>query len=158
MIPPILEWQTPCVIGNPTVYRQALFLAAIQIFGGHPTAAVDLPRHPNPPASIPDDARALGVRPAHGPSLQEGERDVNVRDRGVRSAFAETAVSSHLAVHRAHLLTYPAGQGAGLRPQPVQHPHPRHFISIALSTSEGPGWIATVCGTSEEMIFRHYRS
>src|SRR5207249_4846765 len=32
------------------------------------------------------------------------------------------------------------------------------FISIALSAGEDPGWVAKVCGTSEEMIFRHYRT
>jgi integrase len=32
------------------------------------------------------------------------------------------------------------------------------FISIALSAGEDPGWVAAVCGTSEEMIFRHYRT
>ena len=32
------------------------------------------------------------------------------------------------------------------------------FVSIALSAGEDPGWVAQVCGTSEEMIFRHYRS
>ena len=31
------------------------------------------------------------------------------------------------------------------------------FISLALSAGEDPGWVARVCGTSEEMIFRHYR-
>jgi integrase len=31
------------------------------------------------------------------------------------------------------------------------------FISLALSSGEDPGWVAHVCGTSEEMIFRHYR-
>ena len=31
------------------------------------------------------------------------------------------------------------------------------FITIALSAGEDPGWVAQVCGTSEEMIFRHYR-
>src|SRR5262249_61242216 len=32
------------------------------------------------------------------------------------------------------------------------------FISIALSAGEDPGWVARVCGTPEEMIFRHYRT
>jgi hypothetical protein len=32
------------------------------------------------------------------------------------------------------------------------------FISIALSAGEDPGWVAKVCGRSEEMIFRHYRT
>jgi integrase len=31
------------------------------------------------------------------------------------------------------------------------------FISLALSSGEDPGWVAQVCGTSEQMIFRHYR-
>ncbi len=31
------------------------------------------------------------------------------------------------------------------------------FISLALSAGEDPGWVAQVCGTSEQMIFRHYR-
>jgi hypothetical protein len=31
------------------------------------------------------------------------------------------------------------------------------FITLALSVGEDPGWVAQVCGTSEEMIFRHYR-
>jgi len=31
------------------------------------------------------------------------------------------------------------------------------FITIALSAGEDPGWVAQVCGTSEQMIFRHYR-
>jgi len=29
---------------------------------------------------------------------------------------------------------------------------------MALSAGEDPGWVAQVCGTSEEMIFRHYRN
>lgn len=32
------------------------------------------------------------------------------------------------------------------------------FITLALSAGEDPGWVAEVCGTSEEMIWRHYRS
>jgi len=32
------------------------------------------------------------------------------------------------------------------------------FITLALSAGEDPGWVAQVCGTSEEMIFRHYRT
>jgi integrase len=31
------------------------------------------------------------------------------------------------------------------------------FISLALWSGEDPGWVAQVCGTSEQMIFRHYR-
>src|SRR5262249_949717 len=31
------------------------------------------------------------------------------------------------------------------------------FISLALSAGEDPGWVAQVCGTSERMIFDHYR-
>jgi integrase len=31
------------------------------------------------------------------------------------------------------------------------------FITLALSAGEDPGWVAEVCGTSERMIFRHYR-
>ncbi len=31
------------------------------------------------------------------------------------------------------------------------------FITLALSSGENPGWVAQVCGTSEQMIFRHYR-
>src|SRR5262249_57635891 len=31
------------------------------------------------------------------------------------------------------------------------------FITLALSAGEDPGWVAAVCGTSEQMIFRHYR-
>ena len=31
------------------------------------------------------------------------------------------------------------------------------FISLALSAGEDPGWVAQVCGTSEQMIFQHYR-
>ena len=32
------------------------------------------------------------------------------------------------------------------------------FITLALSAGEDPGWVATVCDTSEQMIFRHYRT
>src|SRR5208283_4958930 len=32
------------------------------------------------------------------------------------------------------------------------------FITLSLSAGEDPGWVARVCGTSEQMIFRHYRS
>lgn len=32
------------------------------------------------------------------------------------------------------------------------------FITLALSAGEDPGWVAQVCGTSEQMIFRHYRN
>jgi len=31
------------------------------------------------------------------------------------------------------------------------------FITLALSAGEDPGWVAHVCGTSERMIFEHYR-
>ena len=31
------------------------------------------------------------------------------------------------------------------------------FVSLSLSAGEDPGWVAQVCGTSEQMIFRHYR-
>jgi hypothetical protein len=31
------------------------------------------------------------------------------------------------------------------------------FITLALSAGEDPGWVAQVCGTSERMIFEHYR-
>ena len=31
-------------------------------------------------------------------------------------------------------------------------------VSLALSAGEDPGWVAQVCGTSEQMIFRHYRT
>jgi integrase len=31
------------------------------------------------------------------------------------------------------------------------------FITLALSAGEDPGWVAQVCGTSERMIFDHYR-
>src|SRR5581483_10065582 len=31
------------------------------------------------------------------------------------------------------------------------------FITNALSAGEDPGWVAQVCGTSEQMIFKHYR-
>ena len=34
----------------------------------------------------------------------------------------------------------------------------RGFISIGLSAGEDPGWVAKVCGTSGEMILRHYRT
>jgi hypothetical protein len=46
---------------------------------------------------------------------------------------------------------------AGLR-QCGQYNIRDSFISIALSAGEDPGWVAKVCGTSEEMIFRHYRT
>jgi hypothetical protein len=32
------------------------------------------------------------------------------------------------------------------------------FITISLSACENPGWVAHVCGTSEQMIFQHYRN
>ncbi|MGO9450604.1 MAG: Arm DNA-binding domain-containing protein [Candidatus Binataceae bacterium] len=31
------------------------------------------------------------------------------------------------------------------------------FITLALTAGEDPGWVAQVCGTSERMIFEHYR-
>ena len=34
----------------------------------------------------------------------------------------------------------------------------RYFITLSLSAGEDPGWVARVCGTSEQMIFRHYRN
>ena len=46
---------------------------------------------------------------------------------------------------------------AGLRPR-GQYNIRDTFISIALSAGEDPGWVARVCGTSEEMLFRHYRT
>jgi hypothetical protein len=50
----------------------------------------------------------------------------------------------------------PTLERAGLRPR-GQYNIRDTFISIALSAGEDPGWVAKVCGTSEEMIFRHYR-
>ncbi|MGC1679256.1 MAG: hypothetical protein WA740_17125 [Candidatus Binataceae bacterium] len=38
-----------------------------------------------------------------------------------------------------------------------QHSIRDTFITLALSAGEDPGWVAQVFGTSEEMIFRHYR-
>ena len=32
------------------------------------------------------------------------------------------------------------------------------FITLSLSAGEDPSWVARVCGTSEQMIFRHYRN
>lgn len=32
------------------------------------------------------------------------------------------------------------------------------FITLALSAGEDPGWVAHVCGNSEEMLFGHYRN
>jgi hypothetical protein len=32
------------------------------------------------------------------------------------------------------------------------------FITLALSAGEDPGWVAELCGTSEQMIFDHYRT
>ena len=32
------------------------------------------------------------------------------------------------------------------------------FITLALSAGEDPGWVAQVCGNSEQMIFEHYRT
>jgi len=32
------------------------------------------------------------------------------------------------------------------------------FITLALSAGEDPGWVAQVCGDSEQMIFQHYRN
>ncbi len=31
------------------------------------------------------------------------------------------------------------------------------FITLALSAGEDPGWVANLCGTSEQIIFGHYR-
>ncbi len=35
--------------------------------------------------------------------------------------------------------------------------HRDTFITLALSSEEDPGWIDQVCGTSEDMISRHFR-
>ena len=51
----------------------------------------------------------------------------------------------------------PTLRRAGLRAR-GQYSVRDSFISIALSAGEDPGWVAKVCGTSEEMIFRHYRT
>jgi hypothetical protein len=51
----------------------------------------------------------------------------------------------------------PTLERAGLRPR-GQYNIRDTFISIALSAGEDPGWVAKVCGTTEEMIFRHYGS
>ena len=32
------------------------------------------------------------------------------------------------------------------------------FITLALSAGEDPGWVAQVCGNSEQMLFEHYRT
>jgi integrase len=51
----------------------------------------------------------------------------------------------------------PTLERAGLRAR-GQYNVRDSFISIALSAGEDPGWVAKVCGTSQEMIFRHYRT
>ena len=50
----------------------------------------------------------------------------------------------------------PALSGAGISER-GQYCIRDTFISLALSWGEDPGWEAQVCGTSEQMIFRHYR-
>ena len=50
----------------------------------------------------------------------------------------------------------PTLKAAGITPR-GQYSIRDTFITLALSAGEDPGWVAQVCGTSEAMIFAHYR-
>jgi len=50
----------------------------------------------------------------------------------------------------------PTLRNVGLR-APGQYNIRDTFVTLALSAGEDPGWVAQVCGTSERMIFEHYR-
>jgi hypothetical protein len=46
----------------------------------------------------------------------------------------------------------------GRRPRAWPVLHPRYLYHSPAIGGEDPGWVARVCGTSEQMIFRHYRN
>jgi integrase len=103
-----------------------------------------------------------------------GEREVDCSyDPEIFAAFERRRRASLTTGHRDYVFTdsegRPLSQDAlhkrvwlptlrrcGLRPR-GQYAIRDTFISLALSAGEDPGWVAQVCGTSEQMIFRHYR-
>jgi hypothetical protein len=82
-----------------------------------------------------------------------------LEERAKRGGFAASEVQISEATPRC--IAYPPlHRTLGI---PRGHPSARpvqqrdNFITLALSAAEDPGWVAQVCGTSEQMIFRHYR-
>jgi integrase len=80
-------------------------------------------------------------------SIQTGKRDFVFTDED----------GNPLSQERLHKkLWLPTLRALGLRTR-GQYNIRDTFISLALSAGEDPGWVAQVCGTSERMIFQHYR-
>jgi len=80
-------------------------------------------------------------------SLQTGRRDYVFTDREGKPLSQEW-------LHKRVWL--PTLRRCGLRER-GQYNIRDTFITLALSAGEDPGWVAQVCGTSERMIFKHYR-
>jgi hypothetical protein len=66
------------------------------------------------------------------------------------------AMTSGRSSRSARLLSAGTLRAAGLRERGPYNIRDT-FITLALSAGEDPGWVAALCGTSESMIFRHYR-
>jgi integrase len=81
-------------------------------------------------------------------SLQTGKRDFVFTDSRGRPLSQEWL---------AKRVWNPTITAIGLSPR-GQYNIRDTFITLALSAGEDPGWVAEVCGTSEQMIFDHYRS
>ena len=127
---------------------------------------------------------ASGITPAPAPGMGRRARRPR-RDVAERQSDADRQSLPHVANiagprsdragatgHREYVFTDQAGQPLSQEwlHKLVWLPTIRHcglhargqynirdtFITNALSAGEDPGWVAQVCGTSEQMIFRHY--
>ena len=107
-------------------------------------------------------------------SPKTGEREVDCRyDAAIFAAFARRRAAALATGQRDYVFAdvhgtplsqewlhkrvwLPTLRRCGLRAR-GQYNTRHTFITHALSAGEDPGWVARVCGTSEQMIFRHYR-
>lgn len=77
--------------------------------------------------------------------------------RGEGYVFADTAGEPLDQEQLAVSIWTPTLERSGLEHR-GQYNIKHTFITLAVSAGEDPGWIARVCGTSEKMIWGHYRS
>jgi len=115
----------------------------------HRTAVVEaLPKTGQREVSIAYDQEIIEIlRRRLRASLKTGKRDY----------VFTTPEGNPLLHNRVYKYVWrPALRRAGLRPRGLYTIRDT-FISLALSAGEDPGWVAQVAGTSEQMIFRHYR-
>jgi hypothetical protein len=80
-------------------------------------------------------------------SLELGQRDYVFTDKAERPLSPGVATQEGLAADASRSRAARAGQYS-IRDT---------FISLALSAGGDPGWVAKVCGTSEQLIFQSYR-